>query len=321
MPTSYAYFQKRIVPLEEAKLPVMTHAFLYGTGVFEGIRGNWSDERGAILLFRPREHFERIKLSARVMHIDLPASVDELTQNCVEVVARCGFTEDVYIRPIAYKSGEVIGPRLHDVADDYLLFVLPFGNYLDLESGIRCMTSSWRRVPDTSIPARAKVTGLYVNSALAKTEAMQAGFDEAIMLNDDGHVSEGSGENVVILRHGRLITPERSDNVLEGITLASVMELARKELGLEVIERTIDRTELYVADECFMTGTAAHLSPVIEVDNRKVGDGGIGPVTRKLQALFFDAIRGRNPAYAGWVVPVPITGEEASAPAAARLNA
>jgi len=313
MPTSYAYFQKRIVPLEEARVPVMTHAFLYGTGVFEGIRGNWSDERGEILLFRPHEHFERIKMSAQIMHIDLPLSADELCDICAQVVERCGFREDVYIRPIAYKSGEVIGPRLHDVDDDYLMFVLPFGNYLDLDSGIRCQTSSWRRVPDTSIPARAKVTGLYVNSALAKTEAMQNGFEEAIMLNDDGHVSEGSGENIVILRHGRLITPERSDNVLEGITLASVMQLARDELGLEVIERTIDRTELYVADECFMTGTAAHVSPVIELDRRTIGSGGVGPVTSKLQKLFFDAIRGRNPKYASWLTPVAIASEAAAA--------
>ncbi|HEY7801854.1 MAG TPA: branched-chain amino acid transaminase [Dehalococcoidia bacterium] len=320
MPTSYAYFEKRIVPLEEARLPVMTHAFLYGTAVFEGIRGNWSEERGEILLFRAREHFERIKMSAQIMKIALPQAVDELVDICVQVVGKCGFSEDVYIRPIAYKSGEVIGPRLHDVADDYLMFVLPFGNYLDIEAGIRCQTSSWRRVPDTSIPARAKVNGLYVNSALAKTEAMENGFDEAIMLSDDGHVSEGSGENVVIVRHGRLITPERSDNVLEGITLASVMRLAEDELGVEVIERTIDRSELYVADECFLTGTAAHISPVIEVDRRKVGTGALGPITKKLQGLFFDVIRGRNAKYADWVTAVK-PNESPTPAAAAKLNA
>jgi branched-chain amino acid aminotransferase len=314
MPTPYAYFQKRIVPLEEARLPVMTHAFLYGTAVFEGIRGNWSDERGEILLFRPGEHFERIRMSAQIMKIGLSLSAEELTDICVQVVERCGFREDVYIRPIAYKSGEVIGPKLNGVEDDYLMFVLPFGNYLDIEAGIRCQTSTWRRVPDTSIPARAKVNGLYVNSALAKTEAMENGFDEAIMLNDDGHVSEGSGENVVIVRHGRLITPARSDNVLEGITLASVMKLAEDELGLEVIERTVDRSELYVADEVFLTGTAAHLSPVVEVDHRQLGTGSIGPLTKKLQGLFFDAIRGRSAKYADWVTPVP-------APAAAKMNA
>jgi len=313
MPTQYAYFQKRIVPLEEARVPVMTHAFLYGTGVFEGIRGNWSDEQGATLLFRPREHFERLAMSAQIMQIGMVHTVDELMDICAQVVAKCGYREDVYLRPIAYKSGEVIGPRMHDVEDDYLLFVIPFGNYLDLDAGIRCQTSTWRRVPDTSIPARAKVTGLYVNSALAKTEAMQNGYDEAIMLNDDGHVSEGSGENIVIVRHGRLITPERSDNVLEGITLQSVFELAREELGLEIIERTIDRTELYIADEVFLTGTAAHLSPVIEVDRRAIGSGGIGPVTSKLQKLFFDCLRGRHPKYAPWVQAVSPVGEPTAA--------
>lgn len=312
----YCYLQKRIVPLEEAVLPVMTHAFLYGTAVFEGIRGNWSDERGEILLFRAPEHFERLKKSAHIMHISLPQTVDELVSITAQVVARTGFREDVYIRPIAYKSGQVIGPKLDGVDDDFLCFVIPFGNYLDPEAGSRCHTSTWRRVPDTSIPARAKVNGLYVNSALAKTEAVENGFDEAIMLNDDGHVSEGSGENIVIIRHGRLITPARSDNVLEGITLESVCQLAKDELGLEVIERTIDRTELYIADEIFMTGTAAHLSPVVEVDRRTIGDGRMGPVTRKLQGLFFDAIRGRNPKYASWVQAV----KPATEPAAARAG-
>jgi branched-chain amino acid aminotransferase len=294
----------------------MTHAFLYGTAVFEGIRGNWSEEQGQTLLFRPREHFQRLKQSAHIMHIGLPQSADELTEICAEVTRKSGFREDVYIRPIAYKSGEVIGPKLSDVEDDFLLFVLPFGNYLDTDAGIRCQTSTWRRVPDTSIPARAKVNGLYVNSALAKTEALENGYDEAIMLNDDGHVSEGSGENIVMIRHGRLITPERSDNVLEGITLESVFTLAKDELGLEVIERTIDRTELYVADEVFLTGTAAHLSPVVEIDRRRVGTGSVGQVTSRLQTLFFDVLRGRNPKYANWVHAVA----PAAAPAAVKAQ-
>jgi len=313
MGTSHCYFQKRIVPLEEAKVGVMTHAFLYGTAVFEGVRGNWSEERGETLIFRPREHFARLKQSAHIMHIGLPETAEELTDICAQVVAQCGFREDVYIRPIAYKSGEVIGPRLDGVADDFMLFAIPFGNYLDTDAGIRCQTSTWRRVPDTSIPARAKVNGLYVNSALAKTEALENGYDEAIMLNDDGHVSEGSGENLVMIRHGRLITPARSDNVLEGITLESVCQIAREDLGLEVIERTIDRTELFIADEVFLTGTAAHISAVTEVDRRSVGGGGVGPITRKLQAIFFDAIRGRNEKYAHWVTAVPPVAAAAGA--------
>lgn len=312
MPGSYCYLQKRIVPLEEAKVGVMTHAFLYGTAVFEGIRGNWSEEQGATLIFRPDKHFERLKHSAHIMHIALPQSAGELGDICAQVVERCGFREDVYIRPIAYKSGEVIGPRLDGVDSDFMLFAIPFGNYLDLDAGIRCQTSTWRRVPDTSIPARAKVNGLYVNSALAKTEAIENGYDEAIMLNDDGHVSEGSGENVVIVRHGKLITPSRSDNVLEGITLESVFTLAKDELGLEIIERTIDRSELYIADECFLTGTAAHLSPVTEVDRRAVGAGTRGPITKKLQELFFDVLKGRNPKYAHWLRAVKPAVEAAA---------
>src|SRR3990170_1520276 len=299
MPSSYAYLQKRIVPLEEAKVGVMTHAFLYGTAVFEGIRGNWSDERGETLIFRPVEHFQRLKKSAHIMHIGLPQSAEELVDITCRVVGTCGFREDVYIRPIAYKSGEVIGPRLDGVADDFMVFAIPFGNYLDLDAGIRCQTSTWRRVPDTSIPARAKVNGLYVNSALAKTEAQENGFDEAIMLDERGHVSEGSGENIFIVRKGKLVTPPPSDNILEGITRSSVMTLARDELGIETVERSIDRSELYVADECFMTGTAAHVTAVVEVDRRPVGEGVTGEVTRRLQQLYFDAIRGKNGKYSG----------------------
>jgi branched-chain amino acid aminotransferase len=315
MGSPHAYFQKRIVPLEEARVGIMTHAFLYGTAVFEGVRGNWSEERGETLIFRPREHFERLKKSAHIMHIELPESAEQLVEICANVVAQAGFREDVYIRPIAYKSGEVIGPKLDGVDDDFLCFAIPFGNYLDLDAGIRCQTSTWRRVPDTSIPARAKVNGLYVNSALAKTEAIENGYDEAIMLNDDGHVSEGSGENIAIVRDGKLVTPERSDNILEGITLDSVFTIARDELGLDVTERTIDRSELYIADEVFLTGTAAHLSAVIEVDRRKVGSGRVGPITSRLQSLFFDAIRGRNPRYASWVHAVKPAGVAAAAKA------
>jgi branched-chain amino acid aminotransferase len=301
MTTPYCYLQKRIVPLEEARVNVMTHAFLYGTAVFEGIRGNWSEEREQVLLFRAREHFDRLKKSARIMHIELPQTSGELTDITAQVVARAGGREDFYIRPIAYKSGQVIGPRLSGVESDFMVFAIPYGNYLDPDKGLRCQTSTWRRVPDTSIPARAKVNGLYVNSALAVTEAVANGYDEAIMLNDDGHVSEGSGENIVMIRDGRLITPEVSDNVLEGITLQSVFTLAKEELGLEIQARTIDRSELYIADEMFLTGTAAHLSPVTEVDRRAVGEGAVGPITKKLQKLFFEAIRGRNPKYADWV--------------------
>jgi branched-chain amino acid aminotransferase len=309
MPTPYAYLRKQIVPLAEAKISVMTHAFLYGTGVFEGIRGNWNAEEETANLFRVADHYKRLAASCRILRIDPGHTTEELCDITTQLVTMSDYHEDVYIRPIAYKAGEVIGPRVHNVDDDLLIFVIPFGAYLDNDKGIRCMTSSWRRVDDTSIPARAKVTGIYVNSALAKTEANENGFDEAIMLNADGHVSEGSGENIAIIRDGKIITPARSDNVLEGITFASVAELARQELGIEVIERTIDRSELYIADEVFMTGTAAHVSAVIEVDRRPVANGEAGPITRQLQDLFFRLINGRDDRdgrYTRWLTPVSL---------------
>jgi branched-chain amino acid aminotransferase len=193
---------------------------------------------------------------------------------------------------------------MHNLAEDFLVFVTPFGAYLDPEAGVRCVTSSWRRVDDTMIPARAKVTGLYVNNAMAKTEAELNGVDEAIMLNQDGHVSEGSGENIVMMRHGRLVTPPPSDNILEGITLETALEIAKRELGLEVERRTIDRSELYIADEVFMTGTAAHVTPVTEIDRIPIGDGEFGEVSRLLQRRYFEAITGRIPEYADWLTPV-----------------
>jgi branched-chain amino acid aminotransferase len=299
----YAYFQKQIVPLAEAKIGVMTHAFNYGTAVFEGIRGNWNPERGQLYIFRVREHYERLLRSAKILQINIPYTVDELADLTVRVVSKCDFHEDVYVRPMAYKSGEIVGVRLHDIPDDFLIFVTEFGAYLDFTRGIHCCTSSWRRVDDLGIPARAKVTGIYVNSALAKSEAILNGFDEAIMLTHDGHVSEGSGENIFLLQDGRLITPPPSDNILVGITAATVRQIAREEFGIETVERQIDRSELYTADEIFLTGTAAHVSPVAMVDHRPVGNGDVGPLTAKLQERYFAIARGDDDRYGYWLTP------------------
>ncbi len=301
MATPYAYFQGNIVPLSEAKIGVMTHAFNYGTAVFEGIRGNWNEETQTAYLFRVREHMERLGQSAHILGMEMRDSVDRLCELAVEVVERSGFSEDVYLRPMVYLSGEVLGVRLHNVECDTLIFLSPFPAYLPETA--RCHTSTWRRVQDTGIPPRAKVTGIYVNSALAKTEANANGFDEAIMLNENGHVSEGSGENIFMIRHGQLITPGPADNVLEGITAKSVMQMAIDDLGVEVVQREIDRTELYIADEVFMTGTAAHLTPIVEIDRRRVGSGQPGPITSKLSALFYDAIRGKSEKYSQWCTP------------------
>jgi branched-chain amino acid aminotransferase len=297
---SYAFFRKQFVPLSEAKVGIMTHALNYGTACFEGIRGNWNSEDGRFYLFRPRDHYQRLLQSCRVLKIEVPYSIDELCRLTVELVEMNEYREDIYIRPLAYKSSEVVGVRLHDLEDDFFVFVTPFGNYLDVTKGISCCVSSWRRIDDNTIPPRAKICGLYVNSALAKTEAVENGFDEAIMLTQDGHVSEGSGENIFLVTNGTLITPPTSDNILMGITRDTLIKLAKEEMGLETVERPIDRSELYLAEECFMTGTAAHVTPVLEIDHRKVGTGEVGRITKALQDLYFDVIRGKHSKYIHW---------------------
>ena len=299
----YAFMRGEYIPLSDAKVSIMTHALHYGTGVFEGIRGNWNAEKQAIYIFRLREHYERLLRGCRLMMINLPYSVEELCQITVELVERCGYSEDIYIRPLAYKSAEkVANLKLYELEDDFCLMTIPFGSYLGADA-LRCCTSSWRRVDDNMIPARFKISGIYVNSVLAKTEATLAGFDEAIILNQDGHVCEGSGENIFILMNSKLHTPPIEENVLPGITRDTVMQLARNELGLEVEERSIDRSELYIADECFLTGTAAHLTPVVELDNRKIGDGSVGPVSQKLQKMYFEIVTGNSPKYIHWCTP------------------
>ena len=297
---SYAYFQKQFVPLEDARLNVMTNFMHYGTGVFEGIRGNWNSQQKQLFLFRLKEHYERMLNGCRILNIDLPYSIEELCKITIEMTVKCGFEEDIYVRPLAYKSSEALGVRLHDLECDFVVFAFPWGPYLDTDRA-RCCTSSWR-FPN-EVP-RAKLTGLYVTNALAKTEAIDNGFHEAIMLTPDGYVAEGSGENLFLVIGNQLITPPGTDGILLGITRATVMELAEKELGIKTIERHIDRVELFSAAECFLTGTAAHITPVAEIDRRKVGDGEIGKLTARLQALYADVILNNNPKYSDWCLPV-----------------
>ena len=298
---SYAYFHKQFVPLSEARVGVMTHALHYGTAVFEGIRGNWNADQQQIYIFRLKEHYERLHNGCRVLKIDLPYTVDELCQITVELVQRCGFKEDIYIRPLAYKSSESLGLRLHDLDADFLVFAIPWGPYLPDKA--RCSISSWRRPDDNVNPPQVKSTGIYINNAFAKTEAVENGFDEAIMLTPDGYVSEGSGENIFLVINGKLVTPATYNNILVGITRQTVMELAQHELGIATIERQIVRNELYTADECFLTGTAAHITPVAEVDHRLIGNGEVGEITKKLQKIYSEVIRGNNPKYLSWCTP------------------
>lgn len=292
------------IPLAEAKIGVMTHGFLYGTATFEGIRAYWNEEQGQLFGLKVREHFRRLTDSAKILLMEPPLPVDELVTLTAELLRRNGFRQDTYIRPTLYKSTEAIGVRLHRLEREMVIFAVPFGEYIAIDRGISAQTVSWRRNSDLAIPARAKITGAYANSAFSKSEAQLNGYDEAIVLTHDGHVSEGSAENIFMVRDGVLMTPGVSDDILEGVTRAGMMELAATELGLTTLVRSIDRSELYIADEVFLCGTGAQLSPVTSIDHRTVGDGTVGPVTAALATLYFDAVRGRLPAYSHWLTPV-----------------
>jgi branched-chain amino acid aminotransferase len=298
------YFQGGFVPAEDAKVSVLTHALNYGTGCFEGIRGYATADRSDVLVFRLREHMQRLRQSSHIIGCDLTMTVDELCDLATELVRRNDQRGDVYIRPLVYKCGTGIGVTMSGVPDDITIFSVPFGKYLQAEYGIRCCISSWRRSTDNNIPPRAKITGGYINAALAKHEALTNGFDEAIMLTDDGFISEGSAENLFIIRNRVLYTPGVSDSVLEGITRATIITLAESELGLRAVERSINRTELYTADEVFLCGTGAEISPVIEIDRRSVGSGVVGSITTQLRDLYLSVVRGQHPGYRHWVTSV-----------------
>ncbi|HYL72209.1 MAG TPA: branched-chain amino acid transaminase [Candidatus Dormibacteraeota bacterium] len=300
----WVYFDGEMRRYGDSHLGLLTHALHYGTGCFEGIRAYWSERQRRLNVFRMADHFERMRGNARMLHMEVPLPVEELCAITVELLRRNGFTSDVYVRPLVYKANEEVGIRFHDLRDGFMIVTVPFGAYVDTTAGIRCQVSSWRRMDDTIAPARSKSTGIYVNSALAKTEACLNGFDEAIVLTQGGHVSEGSAENIFLLRGGRLITPPVTENIVEGITRRTLMTFAREELGIDVVERVVDRSELYVADEVILSGTGAEVSPVIEIDRRPIADGEPGRVTRRLQKLYFDVCKGEDDRYASWLTPV-----------------
>jgi branched-chain amino acid aminotransferase len=297
------YFGGQYVPMREARVGILTHALHYGTGVFEGIRAYWDEAQQELFVVRPMEHYERWKQNCGILRIDVPLTPEELCEITVELMRRNSFRTNVYVRPIAYKCAERVGVSTDD-QDAFAMVALPFGDYLHADKGLHAGVSSWRRIEDNAIPARAKICGAYVNSALASDEARQCGFDEAIFLNESGHVAEGATCNLFMMRKGKLITPPGTENVLEGITRGSVMELARREVSLDVVERPIDRSELYVCDELFFTGTAVGIAPIVKVDHRPVRDGEIGAISRALRQLYFDATRGHLPGYEKWLTPV-----------------
>lgn len=302
-PNVIVYFGGQYVPLHEARVGILTHALHYGTGVFEGIRAYWDEGSQELFLMRPVEHYERWKQNCGILRIDVPATPEELCAITVELMRKNHFHTNVYVRPLAYKSAERVGVSPDD-QDAFAIIALPFGDYLHAEKGLHAGVSAWRRIEDNAIPARAKICGAYVNSALASDDAHRNGYDEAILLDENGHVAEGSTCNLFMVRKGTLITPAVYGNVLEGITRDCVMQLARRELGLQVVERLIDRSELYVCDELLLTGTAVGVEAVVHVDHRQVKDGVMGTITRTLRQLYFDAARGHLDAYRQWLVPV-----------------
>lgn len=300
----FAYFNGEIVPIEDAKISVMTHALNYGTGVFGGMRGYWNAEEEQLFVFRPLDHFKRLIQSASMMRISIDQTPEALNDALTELLRAEGFRENCYIRPLAYKSSELIGVRLHDIDDALTIFALPFGSYVPREDGAHVCFSAWRRVDDNAIPARGKVSGAYANSSLIKTDAMLAGYDEALVLNENGHVSEASAANLFMIRDGVAITPPVNENILEGIVRRSIMTLLQDELGIEVMERSIDRTEIYIADELFMCGTGVQLAAITHVEHRPIGSGEMGPITAELRELYFDVVSGRVPKYREWLGPV-----------------
>ncbi len=300
----WAYLNGRIVPYREASFGLLTHALNYGTGLFAGLRGYWNGEQQQLFVFRPEDHFRRFCDSARLLRMELGVEPADLTRGLIELLRREGHRENCYIRPVAFYGDESIGVRLHGLTPVVGMASVPFGSYLDREDGVHVAVSSWTRVSDNAIPARGKLAGSYVNSALAKTDAVLAGFDEAILLNQQGHVCEGSVENVFMLKGGVVATPPVTDDVLEGFTRATVIQLLREDLGQTVVERSIDRTELYLAEELFLTGTGAEISPVTRVDHRAIGGGRIGPLSSAIRVKHVDVACGRIEKYRSWCRPV-----------------
>jgi len=293
----YAFFERDFVKFEDANISVMTHAFLYGTSVFEGIRAYWNADKKKLYLLKAREHFERLVNSCKILRINCDLTVDEMINLTVELLKKNKPTQDTYIRPTWYKGNLRIGPDLksEDPDDDkFLIFTMDMGDYIDTAKGVRVNVSNWRRLSDNAIPARAKVAGSYVNTGLAKTNAKIAGYDDSIFLTEAGKVAEGSAMNLFIVRGGELISPSLTENILEGITRNLVAEIAEKKFGIKTNFRQVDRTELYIAEEAFFVGTGAQVAHIAEIDDYKIGDGKRGPISKKLQDAYFEICRGND---------------------------
>ena len=302
--TEYVYLNGEYVDIAKASIPVRTHAFLYGTAVFEGIRAYWNEDEKQLYVFRAKEHYERLQRSAKIMYMESPHTVEEYCKITVDLMKKNNYKEDAYMRPTLYKSAQKVGPGLFDNPDSFMIISNKMGDYIDTSKGLSVCVSSWRRNSDNAIPPRAKVAGSYANAALIKTDAHNAGFDDAVVLDEQGQVTEGSAMNLFLIQNGKLVTTMKTDNILVGVTRNTIMELAKDVLGLEVEERAIDRTELYISDEAFYCGTGAQVSPIVEIDHRKLGDGNVGPIAKEIKKLYFDVVKGKVPKYKKWCMPV-----------------
>ena len=283
--TEYYFMNGEFVEASKAVIPVRTHAFLYGTAVFEGIRAYWNDDEKQLYAFRVPEHYQRLARSAKIMYMENPYTIEQYCPNL-------------------YKTAQKVGPGLYDNPDGFMIIVNKMGDYIDTSKGLNVCVSNWRRNSDNAIPPRAKVAGAYANAALIKTDAHNAGFDDAIVLDEAGQVTEGSAMNFFLVQNGKLVTTMKSDNILIGVTRNTIIELAKDVLGLDVEERAVDRTEIYISDEAFYCGTGAQVSPIVSVDHRKLGNGTVGPICKELQKLYFDVVKGKVPKYKHWCMPV-----------------
>ncbi len=296
------YFNGQLMPLKDANINIQTHALQYGTAIFGGIRGYWNEEKQNIYIFRIEDHWKRLSNSARMMQMKFPFQAEEFKAIIQEMLQKGEWKQNVYLRPFIYKSDLELSPRLHNVGDSFAMYAIALDDYLDTKAGQKVCVSSWVRIHETQIPARAKANGGYINSALAKSEALENGYNEAIFLDINGNVSEGTAANLFLVKDGVLLTPDLSSSILEGITRRSILHLA-KEMGIETVERKISRSELYTADELFFSGTGVQVAWIESVDRRPIGKT-IGPITQKLQSAFFDIVRGNNGAYGEWLTPV-----------------
>lgn len=303
-PGDTAYFEGDFVPSADAKLSVMTHAFNYGTALFEGIRGYYSKDEDNLFLFRLKEHVDRFVRNFNILCMEIPEDAARIEAICIDVARRCNLREDVYLRPICYKSELSLGPAVRGVESAFCCYLIKLGDYVDTNDGLDVAVSSWRRLSDNAIPTRAKTTGSYINSALAASDAKQSGFHEAIFLREDGTVAEGSAMNLFVVQGDQLITPPPNADILVGITRNTIMQLATEQMSLKVVERPIARTELYVSDEAFFCGTGAQVAPIRSVDRRLIGTGQPGPITRELQDIYFNVVQGKVDSYRHWCTPV-----------------